>query len=553
MYNGLDTIISLLRGILDNIGGGGGPIPIDQIQALIDSSINKLKGGAEVTTTIKQLEQDIQDLTYGLYNDNPDEGTLGDITSIKQAISDILTSLEGYVKEEDIFDKGPEYVDLGLPSGTLWATCNLGATKPEEYGDYYMWGSATPNTNDVCDWEHAPYQTNASASSSLPVNPKWTKYLGSTTSSYKDPSATDEDALKTVLDPEDDAAYVSTDGAMRMPTKEEFDELLNSTTNEWTTENEVYGRKFTSKTDSSKYIFIPAAGCRDGSSVYGQGRYGDVWSSSFLFSNVPNMPCYLVFMSNDCAVSNYGRFFGCTIRPVLNKAQKKLKPELLSSVNDKIDDINKELVPLEKQVEKIEETLYPPENTDTLIMSRNRANIEEIIETRNVSYKSKESIEYDGSVITKNVVVTKPCLVFGSILLKNSEQVKMPPFALNYEINVGSTWHDSGKPSPTGTSGEYEAAIFEVTEDMIVDGSYEFEIGARASAYKTSPIKEIDQLYHCEFTIYYDEPNAIWSELNDINKELSQVKNQVSLNTTAIEAIEQQMGNISTLLDELNS
>lgn len=206
-----------------------------------------------------------------------------------------------------------ELVDLGLPSGTKWASCNLGATKPEEYGDYYMWGSVTPNTDDVCDWAHAPYQTNASPTSSSTT--KWTKYLGSTSSSYKDPSATDEDALKTVLDPEVDAAYVATNGKAHMPTKAQFNELLSGTTNEWTTENGVYGRRFTSKTDSSKYIFIPASGGRFDSSFVNQGSSGYVWSSS-LDSNNPYSAWGLYFGSGNCNMGGFNRYSGFTVRPV---------------------------------------------------------------------------------------------------------------------------------------------------------------------------------------------------------------------------------------------
>lgn len=215
------------------------------------------------------------------------------------------------VKQEGKASSPYQAIDLGL--SVNWSSCNLGATKPEEYGDYYMWASVTPNTDDVCDWAHAPYQTNASATSSTTT--KWTKYLGSTSSSYKDPSATNEDALKTVLDPEDDAAYVATGGSMRMPTKEEFDELLSGTTNEWTTENGVYGRKLTSKTNSSKYIFIPASGNRNGSSSSSQGSSGYVRSSS-LNSGNPRNTYSLNFYSGNCTIIDSYRNWGIPVRPV---------------------------------------------------------------------------------------------------------------------------------------------------------------------------------------------------------------------------------------------
>lgn len=192
-----------------------------------------------------------------------------------------------------------ELVDLGLPSGTLWASCNLGATKPEEYGDYYMWGSVTPNTDDVCDWEHTPYHEGTSSSTG------WTKY--NTKASY---GTVDN---KTVLDPEDDAAYVATGGKTHMPTKVQWDELLANTTNAWTTENGVNGRKFTASNGNS--IFIPASGRRDGSSFFDQGSGGYVWSSS-LHSGNPYNAWDLYFDSGNCDTDYDYRNLGFTVRPV---------------------------------------------------------------------------------------------------------------------------------------------------------------------------------------------------------------------------------------------
>lgn len=152
-----------------------------------------------------------------------------------------------------------EMVDLCLPSGTKWAKCNLFAQDETDYGWYFQWadtngyptaGESTIDRTGKYDWEGhdvawtvkqknqlskifnyntTPYQTNASATSSTAT--KWTKYLGSTTSTYKDPSATDEDALKTVLDPMDDAAVRIMGEGWSMPTEAQFNELLNGTTN----------------------------------------------------------------------------------------------------------------------------------------------------------------------------------------------------------------------------------------------------------------------------------------------------------------------------------
>lgn len=215
-----------------------------------------------------------------------------------------------------------EYVDLGLPSGLLWATCNVGATSPEEYGLYFQWGDTVGHPSSEASyfiWKNCPYQTVDTGDYS-PT--KFTKYLGSTTSSYKDPSATDADALKTVLDLEDDAAHVHMGGEWRMPTSTEFQELYDNTTCTWTIENGVYGRKFTSKAEgNTNYIFIPAAGeCYNGSVGYvGSSAY--VWSSSLLTSR----PCgayFLYFTSSKGSVntqnSNY-RYYGFSVRGVKPK------------------------------------------------------------------------------------------------------------------------------------------------------------------------------------------------------------------------------------------
>ena len=106
-------------------------------------------------------------------------------------------------------ENGYEWVDLGLPSGLKWATCNVGATKPEEYGNYYAWGETTPQTD--CYW--STY--------------KWCNGSYNTMTKYCTDSDYGTVDNKTVLDPEDDAAAVNMGGKWRMPTDEEFLELRN--------------------------------------------------------------------------------------------------------------------------------------------------------------------------------------------------------------------------------------------------------------------------------------------------------------------------------------
>ena len=197
---------------------------------------------------------------------------------------------------------GHEYVDLGLPSGLLWATCNVGADKSEDYGDYFAWGEMM--TKNKYDWSTYKWCNNDDYFNLYNL----TKYC--TNSNY---GTVD---YKTVLDPEDDAARVSWGGDWRMPTSTEFKELYDNTTCAGTTMNGVYGRKFTSETDCSKYIFLPASGYRYGTSLDVAGSDGFYWSSS-LCSSDDDGGVIMYFYSGD-VYPQYGndRSCGCTVRPV---------------------------------------------------------------------------------------------------------------------------------------------------------------------------------------------------------------------------------------------
>ena len=192
-----------------------------------------------------------------------------------------------------------EYVDLGLPSGTLWATCNVGANSPEGYGDYFAWGETKPksyydlSTYKYCkgDWK------------------TMTKYF----------AYTDSYNGETVLEPSDDAATVNWGSEWQMPSEEQFDELINSsnTTTTWTTMNGKYGRKITSKSNGNS-IFLPAAGCRVGAILYKAGSDGDYWSRSLYKNYSDSGYAYcLDFNSSYICTYDYGdRGDGRSVRPV---------------------------------------------------------------------------------------------------------------------------------------------------------------------------------------------------------------------------------------------
>ena len=206
-----------------------------------------------------------------------------------------------------------EYVDLGLPSGLKWASCNLGASKPEEYGGYYQWGGLedVTDTSIYLDWSNCPYHTGSYSYG----DKGWTKYIPSNKSSYWSGSGKPDN--KTILDPEDDVAHVKLGGKWRMPTESEFNELRNNCQCSWVTYKGVKGYKFTSKKSgyTDKWIFLPAAGYRRGDCLYFAGSYGDYWSSS-LDTDCPNYACYVGFDSGDMDTDYYDRSDGQSVRPV---------------------------------------------------------------------------------------------------------------------------------------------------------------------------------------------------------------------------------------------
>ena len=188
---------------------------------------------------------------------------------------------------------GHKYVDLGL--SVKWATMNVGATTPEDYGDYFAWGET--KTKGTYVWGNY-FDTND-------VGNTFTKY--------------NNEGGKTVLDPEDDAAHVNWGGSWRMPTQAEWQELYNNCTWTWTTQNGINGYKFTSKKAgyTDKFIFLPAAGSCRGSDLYNVGSLGFYWSS-LLFDYGSDAACGLKFDSDGFRLNGGGnRRLGLSVRPVL--------------------------------------------------------------------------------------------------------------------------------------------------------------------------------------------------------------------------------------------
>lgn len=148
-----------------------------------------------------------------------------------------------------------DYVDLGLPSGLKWASCNVGATAPEEYGDYFSWS-----------------------------------------------------------DPEDDVAHVKLGGKWRMPTDEEWTELRTKCASKWTTRNGINGRLVTGSNGNS--IFLPAAGYRNNTNLFYTGSYGFYWSSS-RDTDDPSSAWFVDFNSGHVYRNNGYRDYEQSVRAVL--------------------------------------------------------------------------------------------------------------------------------------------------------------------------------------------------------------------------------------------
>ena len=243
-------------------------------------------GQADIVTAINNTTAAINSLIAAVNSGNADAAA---------ALAQIIQKLEEL--KEKIGNGGggvtpptpqptDEYVDLGL--SVKWATKNLGASKPSDYGDYYAWGETTPK---------ADYS--------------WDTYKWGTESNITKYNATDG---KITLEPEDDVATAKLGSPWRMPTADEIEELKDHCIWTWTTQDGVVGYEVKSKKNSNA-IFLPAAGSRKGSELNGAGSVGHYWSSSLLMAGSPGVRS-LYFDSVADFWLNYGRYNGVSVRPV---------------------------------------------------------------------------------------------------------------------------------------------------------------------------------------------------------------------------------------------
>lgn len=203
-------------------------------------------------------------------------------------------------------NNGFEYIDLELPSGTLWATMNVGASKPSDYGLYFQWGDTVGCTADnvgngngkkkfVLD-DYKWYANNDEETFSQDTSPGKKLYL------------------------QDDAANTNMGGDWHIPSPKQIEELIVNTNSDWTSLNGVNGMKFTSKKDASKSIFIPASGSAWEGSLVDIGDEGNVWSST-LDTDYAGGSQHLYFYANDAYIGYCCRFFGVPVRGVIDKKE----------------------------------------------------------------------------------------------------------------------------------------------------------------------------------------------------------------------------------------
>ena len=247
-------------------------------------------------------------LTVGCGNNNSNNQDTDHLEAVGTIMEEVaMEAVEAKdMKGEEVElrqDNSYDYVDLGLPSGTLWAVCNVGATLPEEYGSYFTWGETEPK--EVYDEKTYKYNDDENY---------LTKY---NLQSYEGHNGFVDNL--SILLPEDDAATANWGAEWRTPTKEEWEELIENTTHAWTDQNEVGGRLFTGPNGNS--IFLPAGGyqrCND------EGEYeglnwcfvnGCYWTSS-IYRLSSSAAWNLSFGSSGCHVTNSYRVQGYAVRAV---------------------------------------------------------------------------------------------------------------------------------------------------------------------------------------------------------------------------------------------
>ena len=284
-------------------------VPVTSIQ-LNKTSLNLEEGKSE-TLKLTYTPSNATDKTTTWQSNNTSVATVdssGKVTARKAGAASITATCGSHSATCTVSvtassattgsSNGHEWVDLGL--SVKWATCNVGASSPGDYGNYYAWGET--NTKSDYSWTNYKFRTSGDS------------YDNVTFSKYNTKSGRGVLDNKTRLDYSDDAARQNWGGRWRMPTDAEWTELRNNCTWTWTSQGGHNGYKVTSKTNGNS-IFLPAAGYRYGSSLSYAGSYGIYWSSS-LDSDSPWIAWRVGFDSSGVYRSDSIRCYGYSVRPV---------------------------------------------------------------------------------------------------------------------------------------------------------------------------------------------------------------------------------------------
>ena len=277
----------------------------DKLSAIV-ASLNAIKDQAEALGTGQtSIASKIAGVTDAI-NDLVAEVNSGN-TSAAAALAQIIQKLEelkGSIGGGGTTPSPVDYVDLGLPSGLKWAKCNLGASKPSELGDYYAWGETEPKKK----YTWATYKWMQDGQSEAKYITKYTIADGETGGIWYDSSGAFIGDNKTALVAADDAATAKLGSPWRMPTIDEFQELIDKCTWTWTTQDGVNGYQVDGPNGNA--IFLPA-----GYLVIGSYRAGYYWSSSL--STTESDCAYSLDLNSDhYFIARTYRYFGCTVRPV---------------------------------------------------------------------------------------------------------------------------------------------------------------------------------------------------------------------------------------------
>lgn len=238
---------------------------------------------------------------YG-WNTSPDGSGLAYANSAQATfLEDVVLYAQWKAYKGEL--NGREWVDLGLPSGTLWATCNIGADSPTAFGDYFAWAETSPQASNAYSWETYKYANGDRL--------RLTKYCNM--SSTGDNGFTDE-LIK--LEPSDDAAAVNWGDGWRMPTTAEAFELRECCSYAWTTQNGVKGRLIVGPNGNS--FFLPAAGSINNGNYNQVGNSCYCWTSE-LCLDYPSDAWALYFFPDSFGKNFFGRDNGYSIRPVCSR------------------------------------------------------------------------------------------------------------------------------------------------------------------------------------------------------------------------------------------